>query len=56
MRATGRGVMEAGLECYDAAGQLMFTNEDALGRIIGKINVIGAKGASSVADSNLIDG
>lgn len=47
--------MGAGLECYDAAGRLMFTNEDALGRIIGKINVIGANGAGSVVDGNLID-
>jgi hypothetical protein len=48
--------MGAGLECYDASGQLMFTNEDALGRIIGKINVVGANGNGSFVDTNLISG
>jgi len=48
--------MGAGLECYDAYGRLMFTNEDSLGRIIGTINVIGANGNGFVDDGNLISG
>ncbi len=48
--------MGAGLECYDAYGRLMFTNGDALGRIIGTINVIGGYGNGSFTDANLISG
>ena len=35
---------------------LMFTNEDALERVIGMINVVSTNGNGSIHDINLIDG
>ena len=48
--------MAAGIECYDAAGNLTFAATDYLGRVLGTINIVGANGNGSLTDANLLAG
>ena len=46
--------MAAGLECYDAAGRLMFAATDRLARVLGVVNTNSADG--SLVDAGLATG
>jgi hypothetical protein len=48
--------MGLGIECYDASGNLTFSADDYLGRVLGTINVVGANNNGSFTDANLLSG
>lgn len=48
--------MTAGIECFDAQGNLTFAATDYLGRVLGTIPINGASGNGSFTDPDLLSG
>jgi hypothetical protein len=48
--------MPAGLQCFNDAGLVTFEATDYIGRVLGRIEILGANGPGSFTDSGLTAG
>ncbi|WP_426106352.1 hypothetical protein [Massilia sp. TSP1-1-2] len=48
--------MPAGFQCFNASGVLTFEALDYIGRVLGRIAIVGANGPGSIVDAGLLAG